>query len=137
MQLVKNILKRPLGRVAAAVSAALMLPMLAVPVVSQASSHREAPFITNFPKVDGADFYMFRSYEPGRSGFVTFVATYNPLQSPGGAPNYFFMDPTALYDIHIDNDGDGKEDITFEFRFANTIANNQLNIGGKQIAIPL
>jgi hypothetical protein len=137
MQLVKNILKRPLGRVAAAVSAALMLPMLAVPVVSQGSSHREAPFITNFPKVDGADFYMFRSYEPGRSGFVTFVATYNPLQSPGGAPNYFFMDPTALYDIHIDNDGDGKEDITFEFRFTNTIANNQLNIGGKEISIPL
>lgn len=137
MQLIKNVLQRPFGRVAAAVSAALMVPMLAMPLVSHASSHREAPFITNFPKVDGADFYMFRSYEPGRSGFVTFVATYNPLQSPGGAPNYYFMDPTARYDILVDNNGDGKEDVTFEFRFDNTIANNKLDIGGKEIAIPL
>jgi len=57
----------------------------------QASSHREAPFITRHPKVDGADYYMFRSYEPGRSGYVTLMATYNPLQAPGGAPNHFSM----------------------------------------------
>ncbi|HBC34722.1 MAG TPA: hypothetical protein DC045_10455, partial [Marinobacter adhaerens] len=37
----------------------------------QASSHREAPFITEIPKVDGTDFYMFRSYESGRADFVT------------------------------------------------------------------
>ena len=44
--------------------------------VSLASSHREAPFITTQPKVDGADFYMFNSYEVGRSGFVTMIANY-------------------------------------------------------------
>src|SRR5512134_4146669 len=69
-----------------------------------ASSHREAPFITTSPKVDGTDFYMFRSYEPGRADYVTVVANYQPLQAPYGGPNYFSMDPKALYEIHIDND---------------------------------
>ena len=101
------------------------------------ASHREAPFITHHPKVDGADYYMFRSYETGRSGFVTLAATYNPLQAPGGAPNYFFMDPNALYEIHVDNNGDGREDITFQFRFTNTSTNYKLNIGGKMVGSPL
>lgn len=34
----------------------------------QASSHREAPGITHTPKLDGTDFYMFRSYETGGQG---------------------------------------------------------------------
>jgi len=49
-----------------------------------ASSHREAPLITGTPKLDGADFYMFNSYEAGRSNFVTFVADYLPLQDAYG-----------------------------------------------------
>ena len=75
----------------------------ATSLTSWASSHREAPAITETPKVDGTDFYMFRSYEPGRSGFVTFIANYQPLQDAYGGPNYFTMDPDALYEIHIDN----------------------------------
>src|SRR5436190_11630649 len=86
---------------------------------AQASSHREAPFITEMPKVDGTDFYMFRSYEPGRENFVTLIADYQPLQDPAGGPNFYFMDEEAVYDIHIDNDGDGKPDITFRFKFNN------------------
>ena len=58
-----------------------------VSVPAFASSHREAPFITTAPKVDGTDFYMFRSYEPGREDFVTFIANYLPLQDPYGGPN--------------------------------------------------
>src|SRR5258706_7890933 len=80
---------------------------------AHASSHREAPFITRMPKVDGTDFYMFRSYEPGRVGYVTLIANYIPLQTPYGGPNYFTMDPDALYEIHIDNDGDANEDLSF------------------------
>ena len=106
-----------------------------------ASSHREAPFIATSPKVDGTDFYMFRSYEAGRDGFVTLIANYQPLQDSYGGPNYFSMDPNALYEIHIDNNGDAKEDITFQFRFNNTLANGgagvALPIGGKNVAIPL
>ena len=64
-----------------------------VPLVALASSHREAPFIAGQPKVDGTDFYMFRSYEPGRENFITFIANYNPLQDAYGGPNYFTLDP--------------------------------------------
>lgn len=98
-----------------------------------ASSHREAPFITENPKVDGTDFYMFRSYETGREGFVTLIANYVPLQDAYGGPNYFALDPEALYEIHVDNDGDAVEDITFAFDFDTAYA--PLKIGG--VSIPL
>jgi hypothetical protein len=58
---------------------------------------------------------MFRSYEPGRDGYVTIIANYLPLQDPYGGPNYFELDNAGLYEIHIDNDGDGLDDITFQF----------------------
>ena len=109
-----------------------------------ASSHREAPFITTAPKVDGTDFYMFRSYEGiaasgtgGRSDYVTLLANYQPLQAPYGGPNYFQLDPNALYEIHIDNTGDGVEDITFQFRFKNTLKSIPLSIGAASVPIPL
>lgn len=113
---------------------------LAVPGAAQASSHREAPFIATSPKLDGTDFYMFRSYEPGRSGYVTLIANYQPLQDAYGGPNYFTMDPNALYEIHIDNNGDAREDLSFQFRFSNTLAGGSgitLPVGGKNVAIPL
>ena len=103
----------------------------------QASSHREAPAITNTPKVDGTDFYMFNSYEPGRTGYVTLVANYLPLQDAYGGPNYFKLDNNALYEIHIDNVGDGKEHITFQFRFNSTFKGTTLPINGVAVAIPL
>src|SRR4051812_13441091 len=78
------------------------------------SSHREAPGITKTPKLDGTDFYMFRSYEPGRANYVTLLANYVPLQDPYSGPNFFTLDPNAVYEIHIDNTGDGVEDITFQ-----------------------
>src|SRR5579862_1171887 len=102
-----------------------------------ASSHREAPFIAGQPKVDGTDFYMFRSYEPGRSNYVTFIANYNPLQDAYGGPNYFTLDPKALYEIRIDNTGNAKADLTFQFRFTNTYKNLTVNAGGQNVAVPL
>ncbi len=102
-----------------------------------ASSHREAPAITGSPKVDATDFYMFNSYEPGRAGYVTLIADYLPLQDAYGGPNYFKLDPNALYEIEIDNNGDAKEDITFQFRFTNTSKGQTLPINGTNVAIPL
>lgn len=110
-------------------------------ILAQASSHREAPLITEFPKVDGTDFYMFRSYEPGRENFVTIVANYIPLQVPYGGPNFFSFDPDALYEIHIDNNGDAREDLTLQFRFQNTLRDLALPIGtgsnSRRISVPL
>ncbi|MCC6072561.1 DUF4331 domain-containing protein [Massilia sp. MAHUQ-52] len=104
---------------------------------AMASSHREAPFITKSPKIDATDFYMFRSYETGRDKFVTLIANYIPLQDPVAGPNYFQMDPDALYEIHVDNNGDAKEDLTFQFRFTNTGKDAQFTVGGKKVSIPL
>lgn len=120
-------------------------PLAAVPLLlatlgsAHASSHREAPFITTVPKVDATDFYMFRSYEDGRADYVTLIANYQPLQDAYGGPNYFALDPNALYEIHIDNNGDAKEDISFQFRFQNTLNNGgvSLPIGDKTLNIPL
>ena len=82
----------------------IALAMMAVsPAMS--SSHREAPNITKMPKVDNTDVYAFRSYEPGRAGFTTLISNFQPLQDPGGGPNYFTMDPDALYEIMIDSNG--------------------------------
>ena len=128
---------RKLCGVAAAIAAAL--PFAASSVL--ASSHREAPNITRLPTLDSTDFYLFNSYEPGRDDYVTLLANYIPLQNPYGGPNYFAMDPAGLYEIHVDNDGDARENLTFQFRFTNRLANDnrgiRLDIGGTQVAVPL
>lgn len=118
--------------IGSACAAAAVFALLGQSQIAQASSHREAPFITKNPKVDGTDFYMFNSYDPLRPNFVTVIANYQPLQDPIGGPNYFTMDPEALYEIHIDNTADGVEDITFQFRFQNALAN-----AGAGIALPI
>jgi len=126
---------------AAALTTGVALAAALTPLTSFASSHREAPAITRAPAVDSTDFYMFNSYEPGRNGFVTLLADYLPLQDPYGGPNYFALDPAALYEIHVDSDGDAKEDLTFQFRFTNKLGNNNqgfmLGVGGSQVAVPL
>ncbi|GGE75865.1 DUF4331 domain-containing protein [Massilia psychrophila] len=104
---------------------------------AQASSHREAPFLTNAPKVDGTDFFMFRSYAPDRGGYVTMIADFIPFQDPQGGPHFYQFDQNALYEIHVDNDGDAKEDVSFQFRFKNTSKKTALTIGGKSVLIPL
>ncbi len=126
---------------ALALSTALVAGLAATTDPIAASSHREAPAITEHPKVDGTDFYMFRSYEPGREGYVTLLANYQPLQVNYGGPSYYTMDADGIYEIHIDNDGDAIEDLTFQFDFENQLANNGagigLDIGGVNVAIPL
>jgi len=118
-----------------AVQAALLAGMSSS--IAFSSSHREAPFISEMPKVDATDFYMFNSYEPGREGYVTLLANYIPLQDAYGGPNYFTMDPDAVYDINISNDDDPNEEIVFRFQFKNKSEDIALDIDGKQVSIPL
>ena len=89
--------------------------------IADASSHREAPNITRLPTLDSTDFYIFNSYEEGRGDFVTMIANYMPPPDAYGGPNYFAMDPEATYSIHIDNDGDATEDLTFAFNFTKSL----------------
>jgi hypothetical protein len=96
----------------------LLLNLAAVfifPIAMFASSHREALLITEDPTMDNTDVYAFVS--PDASGTVTLIANYIPLEEPGMAPNYYNFSPSGVYEIHIDNNGDGKEDITYQFQF--------------------
>ncbi|MCC2635063.1 MAG: hypothetical protein K0S48_2949 [Ramlibacter sp.] len=113
------------------------LVALCAATLSHASSHREAPFIAGLPKVDATDFYMFRSYEAGRAGFVTMIANYMPFQDPQGGPNFHMFDPKALYEIHVDNNGDGAEDLTLQFQFNNRSLDQALPVGNRMTPIPL
>jgi hypothetical protein len=115
---------------------AILAALLAIGPAA-ASSHREAPGITATPRLDGTDFYMFTSYETGRGAYTTLIADYYPLQAPGGGPNYFEMEPNGVYEIHMNNDGSGAEDITFQFQFQNKQNNIFLNVGGMPTTIPL
>ncbi len=88
---------------------------VSVPFSAQASSYRETPFITELPKVDNTDLYVFRSYEGGREDFVALISNWQPFQDSYDGPNYFALDENALYEIQIDNNGNSVEGITFQF----------------------
>ena len=108
-----------------------------LPAAVLASSHREAPLIGGSPRLDGTDFYMFRSYEAGRSAFVTMIANYIPLQDPYGGPNFFPLDTNAVYDINIDNTGSAKPNMTFRFRAKKVVRGLTVSVGGKSVAVPV
>ena len=84
------------------------------------SSHREAPEIAKDPVADSTDVYAFVS--PDNPDTVTLIANYIPLQGPDGGPNFFEFGDDVDYAIHIDNDGDGREDISFHFQFTTSLA---------------
>jgi hypothetical protein len=110
-----------LAALAAAGLTAFGLAQASGPTTAVASSHREAPVIADDPAADNTDLYAFRS--PDRPDTVTFVANYIPLEEPAGGPNFARFDDSVLYELNIDNDGDAKEDITYEFRFQTTVRN--------------
>lgn len=95
----------------------------------QASSHREAPLIIADPLADNTDVYAFRSYESGREGFVTLIANFIPFEEPSGGPHFYLFDPTVLYEIKIDNTGDGVEDLTYQFTFTTHFVNGDSVLG--------
>lgn len=116
----------------------LALGLGLVPLVALASSHREAPFTAAHPTVDATDFYMFMSYEAGRTGYVTLIANYSPVQDAWGGPNYFALNDKAVYDIRIDNNGDAQADIVFRFDLDTTYKGLTVpSGGGKETAVPL
>ena len=88
---------------------------------ASASSHREAPLISGDPTVDNTDLYVFR--DPNDSTKVDIIANYIGLEKPDGGPNFAKFSGSAMYAINIDNNGDAKTDITYEFRFRNEIHN--------------
>jgi len=106
------------------VAAALALGALALVAIltrfpapgdAKASSHSEAPLISQDPRADNTDLYAFVS--PDDTSTVTIIANYIPLEAPASGPNFYSFDDSALYQIGIDQTGDGKADLAYQFRF--------------------
>jgi Domain of unknown function (DUF4331) len=94
---------------------ALLAFTLLIPNSLFASSHREAPITALDRTADVTDWYAFVSFDhPDR---VTMILNVDPFLEPSNGPNYFPFDPNVLYEMKVDNNQDGEEDITFEFRF--------------------
>jgi len=86
-----------------------------------ASSHREAPLISQDPEADNTDVYAFVS--PDVTNTVTIVANYIPGELPNGGPNFYNFADNVLYEVKIDNTGDGQPDVVYQFHFNTTLAN--------------
>jgi hypothetical protein len=85
------------------------------PGSSTASSHREAPLISEDPTADNTDLYAFRS--PDKPSTLTIVSNWIPGEDPAAGPNYYTFSQTAKYNIYVDKNGDGRPELTYSFRF--------------------
>ena len=106
---------------AAGIALGAMLTLGPKPEAAPASSHREAPLISEDPTADNTDVYAFVS--PDRPDSVTLVANYVPLEEPAGGPNFAKFGDDVLYALHVDSDGDADDDVTYEFRFRTQVRN--------------
>src|SRR5437868_9045825 len=98
---------------------AMLSMFLAPPARLFASSHREAPITALDQKADITDWYAFVS--PEHPDHVVMILNVDPFLEPANGPNYFPFDPNILYEMKVDNDHDGIEDVTFQFRFTTQI----------------
>src|SRR3954447_15788526 len=85
------------------------------PSAAKASSHSEAPLISQDPRADNTDLYAFVS--PDDTSTVTVIANYIPLEAPASGPNFPSFDDSVLYEIKVDNTGDGRDDLSYQYRF--------------------
>jgi hypothetical protein len=86
-----------------------------------ASSHREAPLISEDPVADSTDAYAFVS--PDRPDTVTLVGDWIPFEQPAGGPNFNKFGDDVLYSFQVDNNGDAVADVGYEFRFKTSVGN--------------
>lgn len=108
-------------RSAAILSLSVVGSLVAPAIISFASSHREAPMISQDPAADATDLYAF--VDPNNQEKIVFIVNSNPLGLPGAGPNYMNFATDVVYAVHIDNNGDAKEDFTYAFTFERRVAN--------------
>jgi hypothetical protein len=93
----------------------------AAPMAALASSHREAPAIAEDQFADNTDVYSFIS--PENPDNLVIVANYVPLLIPSSGPNFYKFSDNVAYDMHVDNDGDAKDDVVVRFLFKTSVGN--------------
>jgi hypothetical protein len=101
--------------VAGAAAVAVAIAIGRAPAAGNASSHREAPLISEDPSADNTDLYAFRS--PDKPDTVTIISNWIPAEDPAAGPNWYTFSQSARYLIHIDTNGDGQDDVTYRYRF--------------------
>ncbi len=111
---------RKLGLIMLALAAGVLAITAAVlrgpgPDAGNASSHREAPLISEDPSADSTDLYAFRS--PDKPDTLTILANYIPGEDPAAGPNYYTFSPNVRYYLHVDRNGDGLADVSYKFAF--------------------
>ena len=106
-----------LAAAAVTVVAAVLATRGGSPEAARASSHREAPLISQDPTADNTDLYAFVS--PDKSDTATIISNWIPGEDPAAGPNYYTFSESARYDVYVDTNGDGKPEITYQFRFKN------------------
>jgi hypothetical protein len=57
------------------------------------------------------------------------ILNVDPFLEPSNGPNYFPFDPNVLYEMKVDNNQDGVEEVTFQFRFNTEIRQPGLYTG--------
>ncbi len=107
MRTMKNLLYSILG---------LLAFVLLQPSQTLASSHREAPLISNDPLADNTDVYAFKS--PANAENIVLIANYIPFEHPAGGPNWYSFGENIRYEIHVDNNASTSgADIIYRFTF--------------------
>lgn len=94
---------------------------------SHASDHADTPNIAANPGEDISDVYMFPSSTNANN--VVLIMNVHPLIGPGQGPSTYF-DPNVLYQMKIDNTGDGVEDLVIQARFGAPGPNQTVTITG-------
>ncbi|MBV8719504.1 MAG: DUF4331 domain-containing protein [Chloroflexi bacterium] len=108
-------------KVTLAASLAAVAALLVTPFTSNASSHREAPAISNDPYADLTDVYAFVASD--KPDYVTLIMNAIPYENPMGGPNYYQFDPKVRYQLHIAQAGHNTADITYSVEFQTTVKN--------------
>ena len=95
---------------------AVLISLALYQTTATASSHREAPLISNDPLADNTDLYAFRS--PRDTNKIIIIANYIPFEHPAGGPNWYTFGSNIRYEIHIDNNtATTGDDIIYRFMF--------------------
>jgi hypothetical protein len=96
---------------------AILAIVCQLPSTSWASSHREAPLISNDPLADNTDLYAFKS--PTNAENIVLIANYIPFEHPAGGPNWYTFGERIRYEIHVDNNtATPGDDIIYRFTFS-------------------
>src|SRR3984957_5695749 len=84
-----------------------------------AASHRNGPLLLEDQTANLNDFYIFRSYEQGKSDRLVMSMSVQGFQNPDNGPSYYKFSDSVLYRFNINNARglDGRPDIQVDLVF--------------------